>query len=345
MSKVFFITGAAGFIGSNLVRSLRAAYPDAELISYDLLTYAGHIENLKDFEDDPKHHFFQGNIGDEKLVLEILEKFNVDAIFHLAAETHVDRSISGADPFIETNVAAHTRFLRTAQNYQQSLNASAQEQFRFIHISTDEVFGHLSIDDPAFDEQTPYAPRSPYAASKAAGDHLVRAWHNTYKLPAIILNCSNNFGPYQYPEKLIPFMLSRALAGQSLPIYGSGEQIRDWLYVEDHCQAIIKAYECGEIGETYCIGGSNEQRNIDIVHRLCEILDERRPREDNTSYKSLIEHVEDRPGHDFRYAINSEKAQKSLSWSAGTNFATLLTQTIDWYIENTEWINIVQKNK
>lgn len=328
----FFITGAAGFIGSNLVHHIMETRPQDTVLSYDALTYAGLMENLAEVMDNPRHEFLHGDIADGALLRETLERFQPDAILHLAAETHVDRSITAAQPFIQSNVVGHTNLLMAAQDYQGRLNETQKSSFRFIHISTDEVFGALEKNDPKFCEETPYNPSSPYSASKAASDHLVRAWHKTYGLQAIILNCSNNYGPRQFPEKLIPVVIKAALEGCPIPVYGQGENIRDWLHVSDHCRAILSAAEKGSIGRSYCIGGGNEWRNIDLVMRLCLILDDLKPRADKKSYTALITSVTDRPGHDFRYAIDSARAQKELDWTPEIDMIEGLTQTVLWYV-------------
>lgn len=341
--KNILVTGAAGFIGSNLVHFLLKQNDIGAVLSYDLLTYAGHIENLEEPMSDSRHAFVQGDIGDSRLLQKTLDEFQPDAVLHLAAETHVDRSITSADPFIQTNVNGHVTLLKTVQEYVQNLPETRKSSFRFVHISTDEVFGDLQEDDPPFCEETPYDPSSPYSASKAAGDHLTRAWHRTYGLPAIIMNCSNNYGPYQFPEKLIPVIITRALAGEPLPVYGEGKNIRDWLYVEDHARAITMACRSGEIGQTYCIGADNEQRNIDLVKHICAVLDEMSPRTDGKKYEQQITFVTDRPGHDFRYAIDSSKARKELGWEPQITFGEGLRKTISWYLSNQRWAEKVLK--
>ncbi|MCB1782673.1 MAG: dTDP-glucose 4,6-dehydratase [Alphaproteobacteria bacterium] len=334
MSTVrFFITGAAGFIGSNLVHQILGVLPDAKVLSYDALTYAGKLENLEGALDNPNHEFIQGDIGDPGLVHAALEHFRPDVIIHLAAETHVDRSIAAAQPFIQTNIVGQTNLLMAAQDYFEKRMKDRSEIFHFIHISTDEVFGALGADDQKFSESTPYDPRSPYSASKAASDHLVRAWQHTYELPAIILNCSNNYGPRQYPEKLIPVVITKALSKQDIPVYGQGQNIRDWIHVDDYGRAILCAAEKGVAGQSYCIGGGNEWRNIDLVRFICKTLDELHPRKDGESYEEQIQFVTDRPGHDFRYAINSAKAREELDWQPRISFEQGLQETIKWYLE------------
>lgn len=342
MGKTYLITGAAGFIGSNLAHYIRSKEPESIIISYDKLTYAGNRVNLKDLENDTLHHFVHGDICDGSLLQKTLNHYTPHAIFHLAAETHVDRSIVDSYDFIQTNVVGQKTILDASLQYYKDMQSHAQKDFRFIHISTDEVFGELNANDPKFSESTPYAPRSPYSASKAASDHLTRAWFNTYGLPTIILNCSNNYGPHQYPEKLIPLMIQNALNEVPLPVYGDGQQIRDWLYVEDHCNAIYTAANHGQIGETYCVGGNNEIKNIDVITIICEHLDTIRPRSNNTSYKDLICFVSDRPGHDYRYAIDSRKIQTELGWYAGTDFADGLRRTIHWYLDNGDWCQLIE---
>ncbi len=328
-----------------MVHRIFETRPNAHILSYDLLTYAGNLANLNAFKDHKHHTFIKADIGDVGALKSALEHFKPNFIIHLAAETHVDRSIKDGHAFINTNVTAHAKFLEELRIYYQNLSQNEQSEFKFIHISTDEVFGELSSSCPSFTEQTPYSPRSPYAASKASGDHLTRAWHHTYDLPSIILNCSNNYGPYQYPEKLIPLMILNALAEKPLPVYGRGEQIRDWLNVNDHCDAILYALKNGKSGETYCIGGNNEKPNIDIVRSICTLLDHYEPRENGESYSKLITYVEDRPGHDFRYAIDSTKAKNELGWKAGIDFAKGLEETVLWYLNNQDWCIKVQNTE
>ncbi|MBX2833445.1 MAG: dTDP-glucose 4,6-dehydratase [Micavibrio sp.] len=341
----FLVTGAAGFIGSNLVRMLLRQYPESQVLSYDLLTYAGSLANLADVQDETRHEFVKGDIGDGALLSEILARFQPNVIFHLAAETHVDRSIQSSDPFVEANVVGHTRMLETVYLYFKKLYEKDQQRFKFIHVSTDEVFGSLRLSDAAFDESTAYNPLSPYAASKAAGDHMVRAWGNTYGLPTVNINCSNNYGPYQFPEKLIPFMIMRALGGESLPVYGDGKNVRDWLYVEDHCAALIAASEKGKIGETYCVGGESERSNLQVVEMVCNALDEVKPRVEGRTYKEQVEFVADRPGHDFRYAINCSKAKADLEWMPVTSFEEGLKHTLAWYLHNVQWLDDIRSDE
>ncbi len=329
------VTGAAGFIGSHLVEHLLATYPEAHILSYDALTYAGNLDNLSFAQDNPRHEFVRGDICNASLLTETLQRLRPDVIFHLAAETHVDRSIAEAQPFIRTNIEGQSVLLISVQNYYEALSPIDQAAFRLVHISTDEVFGALGPDDAPFCEATPYDPRSPYSASKAAGDHLTRSWYHTYGLPVIIMNCSNNYGPRQFPEKLIPLMISKALSGEALPVYGDGSNIRDWLYVGDHCRAMALAALKGSIGETYCIGGNNEQRNIDIVKHICALLDEKAPLQSGGSYADQISFVTDRPGHDFRYAINANKAKHALGWQPKVSFDQGLAQTVDYYLSIT----------
>lgn len=330
MAPKILVTGAAGFIGSHLVDLLLERHKDARVLSYDALTYAGNIENLSDAAKNPRHRFVHGDIGDAGLVRQTLESFEPDVIVHTAAETHVDRSIASPAPFIKTNVENHAILLDTVTQW---LKKSGKKDFRFLHISTDEVFGSLSEEDAPFSEDSPYHPRSPYSASKAASDHFSRAWHHTYGLPVIVMNASNNFGPRQYPEKLIPFMITQALRGKDLPVYGNGKNIRDWLYVRDFCAAIEAVMLRGKIGETYAIGGANEYRNIEIVEKLCGYLDGIAPRTDGKSYKAKITYITDRPGHDWRYALDSAKAKRELGWAPGTSFDDALRATAEWFVK------------
>ena len=324
------VTGGAGFIGSNFVLSTLATTGEP-IVNLDKLTYAGNLRNLDAVRDDGRHVFVQGDICNRELVRSLLKKHSPRAIVHFAAESHVDRSIAGPAPFIETNVVGTFSLLEEARSY-----AEKRDAFRFLHVSTDEVYGSLGPEDPAFTESTPYAPNSPYAASKAAADHLVRAYHHTYRLPTLTTNCSNNYGPYQFPEKLIPLMISSALAGKPLPVYGDGRNVRDWLYVLDHCEAVRLVLERGRIGETYNIGGRAEKANIDLVRLLCALLDEARPRKAG-SYAELIAFVPDRPGHDRRYAIDSTKIARELGWQPRESFDSGLAKTVRWYVENRAW--------
>lgn len=334
------VTGGAGFIGSNFVLNWLAG-SDEPVVNLDKLTYAGNRQNLASLEGDKRHHFIQGNISDFELVSSLLKEHAVRAVIHFAAESHVDRSIHGPEDFIQTNIIGTFRLLEAARHYYDSLPESAKQAFRFLHVSTDEVYGSLNPGDPAFTEQNRYAPNSPYSASKAASDHLVRAYGHTYGLPVLTTNCSNNYGPYQFPEKLIPLVIHRALADQPLPIYGDGMQIRDWLYVGDHCSAIRRVLETGKPGEVYNIGGFNEKPNIEVVKTLCAILDELKPREDGQPYSKQITYVTDRPGHDRRYAIDAAKLEKELGWKPKETFETGIRKTVEWYLAHAEWVESV----
>ena len=341
MSKPpILVTGGAGFIGSNFVLDWIAS-TGAPLVNLDALTYAGNPHNLAAVQSDPAYTFVHGNICDEGLVESLLMEHRPRAIVHFAAESHVDRSILGPDAFLKTNIDGTFVLLQAARKYFSSLGEAQQKEFRFLHVSTDEVYGTLAPGDPAFHEETPYAPNSPYAASKAASDHLARAWVHTYGLPCIITNCSNNYGPYQFPEKLIPLMITHALAGKPLPVYGDGQQVRDWLYVLDHCRALRQVLERGRVGETYNIGGDNQQSNLDVVHTLCALLDELVPQSKFTPHAQLIRMVQDRPGHDRRYAIDPRKMQDELGWHAQESFATGLRKTVEWYLANRAWVENV----
>lgn len=334
------VTGGAGFIGSNFVLDWVSS-ERTPVINLDKLTYAGNLNNLAAIKGSNLHEFRQGDIGDRKLISELLATARPRAIINFAAESHVDRSIHGPEDFIETNIMGTFRLLECARAYYDGLGADEKQGFRFLHVSTDEVYGTLAKDDPAFAETNPYEPNSPYAASKAASDHLVRAWHHTFGLPVLTTNCSNNYGPYQFPEKLIPLMIVNALSGKALPVYGDGQQIRDWLYVGDHCEAIRVVLNKGKLGETYNIGGRNEKANIDIVYTICAMLDAERPRADGKSYKDQITHVADRPGHDRRYAINADKIAQDLGWMPKETFETGIAKTIRWYLDNPEWLQSV----
>ena len=327
---MLLVTGGAGFIGSNFVLSTLAGSGEP-IVNLDKLTYAGNLRNLERLRDDARHVFVQGDICDRQLVREVLKKHQPRAIVHFAAESHVDRSISGPAPFIQTNVVGTFSLLEEARSF-----AEKKDGFRFLHVSTDEVYGSLASADPAFSETTPYAPNSPYAACKAAADHLVRAYHHTYGLPTLTTNCSNNYGPYQFPEKLIPLMISSALAGKPLPVYGDGSNVRDWLYVLDHCEAVRQVLERGRVGETYNIGGGAEQANIDVVGTICALLDEASPRKGG-KYAELISFVKDRPGHDRRYAMDTAKIARELGWRARESFASGLKKTVRWYLDNRAW--------
>ena len=335
------ITGGAGFIGANFVLDW-VANSDEKIVNLDKLTYAGNLESLASLKNNPQHVFVQGDIGDVALLPKLLAEHQPRAVLNFAAESHVDRSIHGPGEFIETNIVGTFRLLESVRGYWHGLSAEAQSQFRFLHVSTDEVYGSLSPQDPAFTEHHPYEPNSPYSASKAASDHLVRAWHHTYGLPVVTTNCSNNYGPLHFPEKLIPLMIVNALAGKPLPVYGDGMQVRDWLYVKDHCSAIRRVLEGGRLGETYNVGGWNEKPNIEIVKTVCALLDELRPRADGASYATQISYVKDRPGHDRRYAIDARKLEKELGWKPSETFETGIRKTVAWYLENTEWVANVQ---
>jgi len=335
------ITGGAGFIGANFVLDW-VAHTDETIVNLDKLTYAGNLESLASLKNNPRHVFVQGDIGDVALLPKLLAEHQPRAVLNFAAESHVDRSIHGPGEFIETNIVGTFRLLESVRGYWHGLNAQAQSQFRFLHVSTDEVYGSLAPQDPAFTEHHPYEPNSPYSASKAASDHLVRAWHHTYGLPVVTTNCSNNYGPLHFPEKLIPLMIVNALAGKPLPVYGDGMQVRDWLYVKDHCSAIRRVLEGGRLGETYNVGGWNEKPNIEIVKTVCALLDELRPRADGASYTTQISYVKDRPGHDRRYAIDARKLEKELGWKPAETFETGIRKTVAWYLENTEWVAHVQ---
>jgi dTDP-glucose 4,6-dehydratase len=343
MGKIFLVTGGSGFIGANFIQYLLKNDLAKKIINLDKLTYAGNPQNLLKFEHDDRYVFNQGDIYDQEHVRELIQLHHPDIIVNFAAESHVDRSIDGPGEFIKTNISGTYTLLQESLRYYQSLENDKQKKFRFHHVSTDEVFGSLG-EDGFFTEETPYDPSSPYSASKAASDHLVRAWERTYGLPIIISNCSNNYGPYQFPEKLIPLMILNCLAEESLPVYGTGENVRDWLYVDDHCEAIYTIIEKGKIGETYNVGGNNEIQNIEIVNTICSILDEIKPSENGNSYTDLITYVKDRPGHDFRYAIDSSKLKNELNWSPNETFESGIKKTINWYLENQSWWQDIQNN-
>ena len=334
------VTGGAGFIGSNFVLDW-LAQSDEPVINLDKLTYAGNLENLASLEGDARHLFVQGDIGDSALIARLLAEHQPRAILNFAAESHVDRSIHGPEDFIETNIVGTFRLLEAVRAYWKALEPQAQQAFRFLHVSTDEVYGSLGKDEPAFTEKHQYEPNSPYSASKAASDHLVRAYHHTYGLPVLTTNCSNNYGPYHFPEKLIPLMIVNALAGKPLPVYGDGQQIRDWLYVKDHCSAIRRVLEAGVLGETYNVGGWNEKPNLEIVRTVCALLDELRPRADGQPYQQQIAYVSDRPGHDRRYAIDATKLATELGWKPAETFETGIRKTVQWYLDNQTWVNNV----
>ncbi len=335
---MILVTGGAGFIGGNFVLDWLANPSVEGIVNLDKLTYAGNLATLKSFENDARHIFVQGDIVDYDLVLSLLKKHQVRAVVNFAAESHVDRSIHGPGDFIQTNVVGTFNLLEAVRAYWTELPQEERGRFRFLHVSTDEVYGSLLPSDPAFSETNPYEPNSPYSASKAASDHLVRAWHHTYGLPVLTTNCSNNYGPYHFPEKLIPLVILNALAGKLLPIYGDGQQIRDWLYVKDHCSAIRRVLEAGQLGETYNVGGWNEKPNLDVVHTICAILDELRPKADGSSYASQITYVKDRPGHDRRYAIDATKLERELGWKPAETFETGIRKTVQWYLDNQDWV-------
>ncbi len=336
--KTWLVTGGAGFIGGNFV--LEAVARGKRVINLDVLTYAGNTDTLAGLDGDPNHVFVQGDIGDRALVARLLAEHRPDAIINFAAESHVDRSIDGPAAFVQTNVVGTLALLECARDYWKTLDGAPRDAFRFLHVSTDEVYGSLG-ETGKFTETTPYAPNSPYSASKAASDHLVRAFHHTYGLPVLTTNCSNNYGPYQFPEKLIPLIIARALAGEPLPIYGDGRNVRDWLYVGDHCAAIRAVLAGGRVGETYNVGGNAERENIEVVHAICRLLDERRPRPDGQPRSSQITYVADRPGHDRRYAIDAGKLERELGWKPAHSFEQGIADTVDWYLGHQEWVSRV----
>ena len=337
---MILVTGGAGFIGANFVLDW-LAQSDEPVLNLDKLTYAGNLDNLANLRGDPCHLFVQGDIGDTKVVPALLKAQQPRAVINFAAESHVDRSIHGPAEFIRTNIDGTFALLECVRAYWGGLDPVARAAFRFLHVSTDEVYGTLGPDDAPFTESTAYAPNSPYSASKAASVHLVRAYHHTYGLPVLTTNCSNNYGPYHFPEKLIPLVIANALAGKPLPIYGDGRQVRDWLYVKDHCSAIRRVLEAGMPGETYNIGGCNEKPNIEVVHTLCAMLDELQPRNDGTSYKGQITFVTDRPGHDRRYAIDAGKIARELGWKPAETFESGIRKTVRWYLDNQAWVEVV----
>ena len=339
MTPTYLVTGGAGFIGSWFVLHARANN-SARIVNLDALTYAGNPDNLASLAADTDHVFVQGDIGDAALVARLLREHRPTAVVHFAAESHVDRSIHDPDAFVRTNVLGTCVLLREALNYWRELEGPAKEAFRFLHVSTDEVFGSLGPEDPPFTETTPYAPNSPYSASKAGSDHLARAFHATYGLPLLVTNCSNNYGPRQFPEKLIPLMIVNALAGKPLPVYGKGENIRDWLHVEDHCRAILAVLQRGRVGETYVVGGHSEVRNIDLVHELCAVLDTLAPAATGPHANALT-YVADRPGHDLRYAVDCSKIERELGWKARHTLASGLMETVAWYLANQDWVSRV----
>ncbi|MFW5883054.1 MAG: dTDP-glucose 4,6-dehydratase [Verrucomicrobiota bacterium] len=343
--QIWLVTGGCGFIGSNFIRRVLRERGDVRIVNLDALTYAGNPANLAAIEDDPRYAFVQGSIGDGALVGELLGSQGVSAVVHFAAESHVDRSIDSARSFVETNVLGTFELLESARHYWRQLDEGRRSGFRFLHVSTDEVFGSLGSEEPAFCETTSYKPNSPYSATKAASDHLVRSYFHTYGMPVVTTNCSNNYGPYQFPEKLLPLMILKALGEEPLPVYGDGKNIRDWLYVEDHASAIELALERGRLGEVYCIGGRAEMENIRIVETLCDLLDERRPRPGGGSYRELIRFVADRPGHDRRYAIDCRKIEEELGWCPRETFETGLRKTVDWYLDHLDWCRDIQTKR
>lgn len=338
--QTILVTGGAGFIGSNFVRYWISRQRDT-VINLDKLTYAGNLHSLDKLEHPSRHHFVRGDIGDAALMRELLHRHRPRAVINFAAESHVDRSIHGPAEFIATNVVGTFQLLSEVKTYWESLAGADKNAFRFLHVSTDEVYGSLGPNDPAFTETTPYAPNSPYAASKASSDHLVRAYHHTYRLPVLTTNCSNNYGPYQFPEKLIPLMIQNALHGKPLPVYGDGSNVRDWLYVEDHCEAIARVLEAGRIGETYNIGGNSERTNMEVVQTICRLLDECGVKSPVVPHAKLITFVTDRPGHDRRYAIDASKIKKELGWSPRVKFEEGLRATVEWYLSHREWVGQV----
>jgi len=331
------VTGGAGFIGSNFVLEWLAG-SDERVINLDLLTYAGNLDSLSALDGDDRHVFVRGDIGDIDLLGRLLADHQPRAVVNFAAESHVDRSIHGPEDFVQTNIVGSFRLLEAVRAYWSGLQGDERARFRFLHVSTDEVYGSLGAEAPAFTESNRYEPNSPYSASKAASDHLVRAYHHTYGLPVLTTNCSNNYGPFQFPEKLIPLVILNALAGKPLPIYGDGQQIRDWLYVEDHCSAIRRVLEAGRVGETYNVGGCNEMANLDVVHTVCALLDELSPRQDGEAYASQITYVTDRPGHDRRYAIDAGKIERELGWVPTETFRTGIRKTVQWYLDHQAWV-------
>jgi dTDP-glucose 4,6-dehydratase len=341
---MILVTGCAGFIGSNFVHNWLASY-DEPILNLDKLTYAGNLANLSALAQDQRHIFVQGDIGDKELVSKLLAEHQPRAVLNFAAESHVDRSILGPGEFIQTNVVGTFNLLEAVRAYWSELDAVKKQSFRFLHVSTDEVYGTLAPQDPPFSETNPFEPNSPYAASKASSDHLVRAWHHTYGLPVLTTNCSNNYGPFHFPEKLIPLVILNALDGKPLPIYGDGQQVRDWLYVQDHCRAIARVLEAGRPGETYNIGGVNEKANIDVVKTICARLDTLRPHADGKGYAEQITYVKDRPGHDRRYAIDATKIARELNWTPQETFESGIEKTVQWYLDNTEWVQGVKSGE
>ena len=341
--KNLFVTGGLGFIGSNFIRLLLNSGEFETIINFDKQTYAGNPENLQDLENHESYKFIKGDICDREKVSRVLEECKIDGIVNFAAESHVDRSIDGPEPFVQTNVVGTLRLLEASKDYISNSVKEVRDTFRFLHVSTDEVYGSLKKDEPAFCETTPFAPNSPYSASKASADHLVRSYHHTFGLPTLTTNCSNNYGPYQFPEKLIPLMIMNASESKSLPIYGDGSNIRDWLHVEDHCSAILSVLQKGRIGETYCIGGASEKTNIEVIDTLCEILDRKFP--ERTPHSKLKTFVKDRPGHDHRYAIDFSKIKNELDWAPSFSFEEGMEKTVDWYLSHQEWCENVTSGK
>ncbi|NQV37180.1 MAG: dTDP-glucose 4,6-dehydratase [Candidatus Marinimicrobia bacterium] len=340
----YFVTGGSGFIGSNFIQLIHESILDANIINLDKLTYAGNPANLSKIENSDRYHFVKGDICDAAIIAKIFDDYKPTFIVNFAAESHVDRSITGPGEFIQTNIVGTYTLLNESLNYYTDLTDEDKKRFRFHHVSTDEVYGSLG-DKGYFTEHTSYDPSSPYSASKASSDHLVRAWHRTFGLPVLITNCSNNYGPYQFPEKLIPLMILNCLDGKSLPVYGTGENVRDWLYVEDHCEAILHVVKMGTVGETYNIGGNNEIRNLEIVETICDLLDEIKPCGDGKTYRELITFVKDRPGHDFRYAIDATKIKNELGWYPKHTFKTGIRDTINWYLENDTWWEFIRSGE
>jgi dTDP-glucose 4,6-dehydratase len=343
--KQILVTGGAGFIGSNFVRFLLNEDPDVDIVNLDALTYAGSLNNLQDLPDPSRHHFVEGDICAQERVEELIREYRIDTVVHFAAESHVDRSILGPEAFVRTNIQGTFSLLEAVKKTWMVERVAAGADVRFHHVSTDEVYGSLKPEDPAFTETTPYAPNSPYAASKAASDHLVRAYAHTYGIPITITNCSNNYGPYQFPEKLVPLVILKALNGEPLPIYGDGQQIRDWLYVEDHCVALARVLEHGSLGETYNIGGNNQPTNLEIVETICAILDELVPESPHRPHSSLITFVDDRPGHDRRYAMDISKIDAELGWRPKVDIRGGLRKTIAWYLRNRDWLEAIIAEK
>ncbi len=334
---MILVTGGAGFIGTNFVLEWVKQHNEA-VVNLDKLTYAGNLQNLAEVQTNPRHVFVHGDIGDQDLILRLLQEYQPRAIINFAAESHVDRSIHGPEDFIQTNVVGTFHLLEAVRQHWNVMSEEGKAEFRFLHVSTDEVYGSLGNDDPPFTETTPYAPNSPYSASKAASDHLVRAYHHTYGLPTLTTNCSNNYGPYQFPEKLVPLIIMNAIAGKTLPIYGDGQNIRDWLYVSDHCSAIRAVLAHGNVGEIYNIGGSNEQTNLDVVAAICTMLDQVHPSSPIVPHAELIQYIRDRAGHDRRYAIDANKIQRELGWRPVETFETGIRKTVNWYLANQDWV-------